>query len=104
MIEPAIGEVVLSGAQVDTISSYLHLPELTSRVFVRSAKNTTGLGNSSCFYRTGDLGYIEPKTNQLHLMGRIKGDGMVKVNGMRIELAEIENSIVDGAPANHENC
>jgi len=33
---------------------------------------------------------------ELRILGRIK-DGMVKINGMRIELSEIENACIDDA-------
>ena len=98
--EPVIGEVVISGEQVDEMSSYLNLPELTSRVFVVQSHNGE---ETRHFYRTGDLGYISQSTGNLHILGRIKGDGMVKINGIRIELAEIENSVIDdGALASDE--
>ncbi|KAL7537415.1 hypothetical protein ACHAXR_007810 [Thalassiosira sp. AJA248-18] len=98
--DPTIGEVVLSGSQVDAMSSYLHLHKLTSQVFVQCCDDELGIVKA---YRTGDLGYVEPKTGNLHLLGRIKGDGMVKLNGIRIELAEIENSIIDDGLANSEH-
>ena len=108
-LEPAIGEVVLSGAQLDAMSSYLNLPELTSRVFVQSCQNdnddddgTEITSKDSYFYRTGDLGYVDSNTGHLHILGRIKGDGMVKINGVRIELAEIENSVIDDAFTNDD--
>ena len=96
---PKIGEVVLSGAQVDALSSYLNSIELASRVFVQCIDDDYGsLGvNDTYFYRTGDLGCIDPKTRNLHILGRIKGDGMVKFNGIRIELSEIENACIDDA-------
>ena len=90
--DPVIGEVVLSGEQVDVMSSYLNLSELTRRVFVQSSGEDEG---STYFYRTGDLGYIDKNTGELHINGRIKGDGMVKINGIRIELSEIESSVID---------
>lgn len=93
--EPAIGEVVLSGSQVDSISSYLNLDEISARVFVRCDDGEAGFRNDSYFYRTGDLGYIEPSSGNLHILGRIKGDNMVKINGVRIELSEIEHAIID---------
>eukprot|EP00581_Thalassiosira_minuscula_P013959 CAMPEP_0183714800 /NCGR_PEP_ID=MMETSP0737-20130205/9230_1 /TAXON_ID=385413 /ORGANISM="Thalassiosira miniscula, Strain CCMP1093" /LENGTH=1053 /DNA_ID=CAMNT_0025943803 /DNA_START=272 /DNA_END=3433 /DNA_ORIENTATION=- len=94
-LEPTVGEVVLSGNQVDCMSSYRNLPELTHRVFVQCNDVKSGFGKDLHFYRTGDMGYIDPTTGSLHIMGRIKGDGMVKINGVRIELAEIENSTID---------
>ncbi|KAL3781530.1 hypothetical protein ACHAW5_005427 [Stephanodiscus triporus] len=99
-LAPEIGEVVISGAQVDAISSYLNSAELTSRVFVRCpADGACSGGKDSHFYRTGDLGCIDPATGNLHILGRIK-DGMVKINGMRIELSEIENACIDDASDN----
>ena len=92
---PAIGEVVLSGAQVDSLSSYLNLPELTTSVFVRHSSAPNNTQDDTFFYRTGDLGYIDTLTGNLHILGRIKGDGMIKHNGVRIELAEIESALID---------
>lgn len=94
---PTMGEVVISGAQVDAISSYLNSAELTSRVFVQQCRGDGAcLGKDSYYYRTGDLGCIDPTTGELRILGRIK-DGMVKINGMRIELSEIENACIDDA-------
>jgi len=97
---PKIGEVVLSGAQVDALSSYLNSIELASQVFVQCIGDddkALGVHNDTYFYRTGDLGCIDPTTRNLHILGRIKGDGMVKFNGIRIELSEIENACIDDA-------
>ena len=95
-VEPNVGEVVLSGAQIDAMSSYLNQSDLTRLVFLQGDNDIEG-GNF--FYRTGDLGYIDAQSKQLYIMGRIKGDGMVKVNGIRLELSEVEASIVDGSEA-----
>jgi len=107
--EPAMGEVVLSGAQVDAVSSYRNLPDLTARSFVRRCRDDGGgssvdaddddeeeeEGCDSYFYRTGDVGYVDASTGNLHIVGRIEGDGMVKWNGIRLELSEIENATID---------
>jgi acyl-CoA synthetase (AMP-forming)/AMP-acid ligase II len=93
---PTMGEVVISGAQVDAMSSYLNSAELTSRVFVQCRGEGGCLGKDFYYYRTGDLGCIDPTTGELRILGRIK-DGMVKINGMRIELSEIENACIDDA-------
>ncbi|KAL3815880.1 hypothetical protein ACHAXA_010270, partial [Cyclostephanos tholiformis] len=94
---PTMGEVVISGAQVDSISSYLNSAKLTAKVFVRCPVGGLCSGSGdSYFYRTGDLGCIDPMTGELRILGRIK-DGMVKINGMRIELSEIENACIDYA-------
>jgi len=93
-----VGEVVLSGAQVDAMSSYWNLPDLTKKVFVHCDNGEdAGLGHDTYFYRTGDLGYIDDADGTLRILGRIKGDGMVKINGIRIELAEIESAVIDDA-------
>lgn len=91
--DPVIGEVVLSGKQLDAMSSYLNLPQLTRRVFVQSFAEGDAVDHT--FYRTGDLGYIHNATGEVYINGRIKGDGMVKINGIRIELSEIEASVID---------
>ena len=95
-VEPTIGEVVLSGAQIDAMSSYLNQSDLTKRVFVQ---DDSGIKGVNFFYRTGDLGYIDAQSKQLYILGRKKGDGMVKINGIRLELSEVEASIVDGSEA-----
>ncbi len=93
--DPVIGEVVLSGEQVDAMSSYLNLPQLTRRVFVQTSGEEGGSLDHTFFYRTGDLGYIDKRSGEIYINGRIKGDGMVKINGIRIELSEIETSVID---------
>ena len=83
-----VGEVVLSGNQLDSVSSYLQRPDLTAAKFVEE--------NGTVYYRTGDRGKIDPVTSRLRIMGRIAGeDGMVKFNGVRVELGELENAVVD---------
>ena len=113
----AVGEVVLYGAQLDSITSYWNRPGLTKEKFVRdetwkpphpsigtvadtTTNGTTATGPGSAtddryFYRTGDLGYIHPISQNLHIMGRIQGDSMVKVMGVRVELGEIEAALID---------
>jgi acyl-CoA synthetase (AMP-forming)/AMP-acid ligase II len=92
--EPVIGEVVLSGSQVDLKSSYLNL-DVTSRVFIQWRDVRSNFGNDSYFYRTGDLGYIDRVSGNLHILGRIHGDNMVKINGVRVELSEVEHAVID---------
>ena len=47
---PTMGEVVISGAQVDAMSSYLNSAELTSRVFVQCRGEGECLGKDSYYY------------------------------------------------------
>lgn len=89
------GEIVLSGNQLDSFSSYLNLPDMTRNKFVRQ--------NDSVSYRTGDLGFIDDKTGHLHMCGRIEGEeGMVKFNGVRIELGEVEHAILDSVSVSQQ--
>ena len=92
--DPVLGEVVLSGKQLDAMSSYLNLPDLTRKVFVQSSEDSM---DRTYYYRTGDMGYIDASAGHVYISGRIKGDGMVKINGIRIELSEIETSVIDDA-------
>ena len=95
LLPSEIGEIVLSGIQLDEFSGYLNLPELTEEKFI-----STSLSNSNEFtqysYRTGDRGLVDPISGHLHILGRIDGEeGMVKINGVRVELGEIEHAILD---------
>lgn len=81
------GEVVLYGNQLDALSGYLNSPPQSDCKFVHH--------NGLHVYRTGDRGFIEPHTKRLYIQGRIQGEeGMIKVNGVRVELGEIEAAIV----------
>ena len=83
-----VGEVILSGSQIDKLSSYLFRPELSAVKFVQEC--------SVVYYRTGDRGYVNKETSRLFILGRIEGEeGSIKINGVRVELQEIETSLVD---------
>jgi acyl-CoA synthetase (AMP-forming)/AMP-acid ligase II/ankyrin repeat protein len=87
------GEVVLYGKQVDFRTGYLHRPELRHK-FV--AETINDQGDVRYHYRTGDRGIIDLKDGSLTILGRIVGEeGMIKINGVRVELEEIEAAIVD---------
>ena len=90
------GEIILSGNQLDSFSCYLNLPDMTTSKFVRHANSVS--------YRTGDLGFIDLKTGHLFICGRIHGEeGMVKFNGVRIELGEVEHAILDSASISQQS-
>ena len=83
-----VGEVILHGQQLDDISSYLNQKTLSQQKYIRH--------NGNVHYRTGDRGYIDRKSGKLYILGRIQGEtGMVKINGVRVELGEIEQSLID---------
>lgn len=79
-----VGEVVLSGNQLDEFSGYL----------IQSSPKF--VAQDGCYYyRTGDRGTVNVD-GVLTILGRINGeDGMVKINGVRVELGEMEAAIVD---------
>ena len=77
-----VGEICAGGANVG--SGYVNNKEQTDEAF---RKNPFGEG---MIYKTGDLGYINSE-NELIFCGR--KDSQIKLNGQRIELAEIENAM-----------
>ena len=87
------GEVVLYGSQLDKLSGYLNRPELSYKFVCEASLETTMM---PYHYRTGDRGKINEIDGSLMILGRIVGEeGMVKINGVRVELGEIESSLVD---------
>jgi tyrocidine synthetase III len=67
---------------------YYNNPELTRERFVQNPLHADG---TDIVYRTGDLGRTLPDGN-IEVLGR--ADDQVKVNGIRIELAEIERALL----------
>ncbi|MEU0503741.1 amino acid adenylation domain-containing protein [Nocardia sp. NPDC005998] len=76
-----IGELWCRGAPVTV--GYLGMPEQTAKHLVRSPFHTA----PAWFWRTGDLA-VRDADGILHYRGR--RDHMVKVNGFRVELGEVE--------------
>ncbi|EFQ91360.1 hypothetical protein PTT_11796, partial [Pyrenophora teres f. teres 0-1] len=87
------GEIVIGGAGV--ARGYLNDQDLSSERFVSNAlvpENYHARGWTT-MHRTGDLGrWCEDGT--LLVEGRKSGDTQIKLRGLRIDLAEIENSMV----------
>ena len=79
----AIGEICLAGDGVGR--GYINETELTARKFVQNPF-TPG----SLLYKTGDLGRFLPN-GVLEYRGRV--DNQVKVNGVRVELGDIETAL-----------
>lgn len=77
-----IGEVWLGGDNL--ADGYVNRPEETRSAFLHTPEGPR--------YRTGDLGRWHP-TGQLEILGR--QDEQVKLNGIRIEISEIECAIAD---------
>jgi hybrid polyketide synthase/nonribosomal peptide synthetase ACE1 len=90
------GEILIAGA--GNVESYLKKPELSATAFLHDTLTPNGLyqGQLPTVYRTGDMGRYETD-GQLYFKGRIAGDLQVKINGVRIELEDIERSIIDAA-------
>ncbi len=66
---------------------YYNAPELTAESFVQNPLNKD---EEDIIYKTGDLGRYLPDRS-VEFVGRL--DGQVKVNGIRIELNEIESAL-----------
>lgn len=82
------GELIITGPML--AMGYWKRPELTSEKFINlKVKDATVRG-----YRTGDL-VIRNKNGQIAFRGRI--DEQVKVNGVRVELGELESSILSNS-------
>ncbi|RKK07595.1 Polyketide synthase-nonribosomal peptide synthetase [Fusarium oxysporum f. sp. cepae] len=88
------GEIVIGGAGVGQ-NEYLGRPDATAKQFhvdpfAPQDKRTTGWGR---MYHTGDYGRLDTR-GYIAIEGRVAGDAQVKVRGFRIELAEIERTIM----------
>ena len=81
------GEIYIAGDGV--AKGYLNRPELTAEKFLNDTFSTE---KSSRMYRTGDMGkYLT--NGDVQCLGRI--DHQVKIRGHRIELSEIENTLLE---------
>jgi amino acid adenylation domain-containing protein/thioester reductase-like protein len=75
-----VGELWLGGAGV--ARGYVGKPDLTAAAFVETVRGRR--------YRSGDLGRWR-STGEIEILGRI--DDQVKLNGIRVELGEIEHAL-----------
>ncbi|CAF4100658.1 unnamed protein product [Adineta steineri] len=86
-----IGEIVIGGHGV--FAGYRNRDDLTQQVLIEHDGYTC--------YRTGDLGRLDTNNGQIEYLGR--RDHQVKIRGQRIELDEIEHTIMRCSP-NISNC
>lgn len=93
------GQVAIGGAGV--AAGYWGLPDLTKTTFVPARDTAT----SSLFknegwtsiHLSGDYGRFDPTSGRLELHGRIHGSTQVKIGGVRIDLQDIENTVLKSA-------
>ncbi|KAL5116716.1 hypothetical protein ACEQ8H_005328 [Pleosporales sp. CAS-2024a] len=90
------GEVCIGGAGVSL--GYLNNKELTDHHFVPNTFATAEdiARGWTRMYRTGDIGYLR-EDGAMVFQNRVAGDTQVKIRGIRIELSDIESSIVAAA-------
>eukprot|EP00833_Pecoramyces_ruminatium_P004094 jgi/Orpsp1_1/1178126/evm.model.c7180000064162.1 len=84
------GEIYIGGYGVG--KGYLNRPELTREKFVENPFNLDGDEHNRIMYRTGDLGRWTME-GEIEYLGRI--DFQVKINGLRVELGEIESKVLE---------
>lgn len=82
-----IGEICVAGECVG--KGYKNAPELTAEVYVDDI--LTG----EKMYKTGDYGFWK-KDGKLYYVGR--KDQQLKINGYRVDLGDIENTIINHTP------
>eukprot|EP01135_Chromosphaera_perkinsii_P002627 Nk52_evm23s225 gene=Nk52_evmTU23s225 len=87
--EGVSGEICISGIGVK-YNGYMNLPELSEERFGSNPFNIDHLSDFEKLYKTGDYGYWHAD-GTMYIRGRI--DNQMKINGVRIELEEIEQSI-----------
>ncbi|WP_241521715.1 Pls/PosA family non-ribosomal peptide synthetase [Arthrobacter pityocampae] len=83
-----VGEIALAG--IGLARGYVNRQDLTDRAFIPDFLDLAD-NPSHRIYRTGDLGRINDE-GQIDYLGRI--DTQVKVRGYRIELTEIESTML----------
>lgn len=81
------GEIVLGGPCI--VSGYLNMSESTRDKFLPD----TVFGTSGTVYRSGDRGRL-CHDGLLFCDGRLEGNTMIKLRGFRVELDEVEKTIV----------
>ncbi|KAK7750074.1 putative Hybrid PKS-NRPS biosynthetic cluster [Diatrype stigma] len=87
------GEICISGIGIG--HGYTNDPEKSKSKFLDS-RVVPGEHRGPVLYRTGDRGRIL-EDGSLTVLGRIDGDIQVKIRGVRVELDEIVNAIIEAS-------
>ncbi|KAF2819225.1 hypothetical protein CC86DRAFT_148859 [Ophiobolus disseminans] len=89
------GEIAVTGAGV--ANGYFGQEKLTKAAFLPDLLTPAGYFSQAVtkkqMYRTGDGGRFGAD-GQLYYEGRIQGDSQIKLNGIRIEIREVESAIL----------
>ncbi|KAF7560685.1 hypothetical protein G7046_g3448 [Stylonectria norvegica] len=88
------GEICIGGAGVAL--GYLNLANETSRKFIADNTRPRQESHGQRMYKTGDQGRLLPDGTLLCL-GRLDGDTQIKLRGLRIELEEVEQALLQAA-------
>ena len=91
-----VGEIVVGGAGVAI--GYLHDEELTRKKFIPDCFATADYIRKgwTTMYRTGDKGRWRAD-GSISVEGRLVGDTQIKLRGLRIELGELEDAILQSS-------
>jgi hybrid polyketide synthase/nonribosomal peptide synthetase ACE1 len=89
------GEVCIAGAGVAL--GYINNAEESRKFLTDPLPSSVAIQHGwTRMYRTGDKGVLRPD-GTLEIIGRMEGDTQIKLRGLRIELQDIEQSILDAA-------
>ncbi|KAJ5110598.1 hypothetical protein N7532_001133 [Penicillium argentinense] len=90
------GELVLGGPGISP--GYWRNPDFTKQKFIRDtiSGSEKAVDGWKTLYRTGDKARMLGDGSLVYL-GRMEGDLQVKIRGVRVELEEIENAILNSA-------
>lgn len=90
------GEILIGGA--GSALGYLNNDKLTKTKFIPDINPSPEYASKgwTTVYKSGDLGHLR-SDGALIFEGRIEGDTQIKLRGIRIELEDIENTIIGAA-------